>query len=320
MFEKNKPLSIYSNYKIGGPAEYFYRAKNVREIKKALDYWRRFNRNKNGQNLPASRQVFILGGGTNLLIDDEGFSGLVLKPEIKSLKAEGEMVYVGAGVLVSELLEFLIQKSFSGLEWAGGLPGTVGGAIRGNAGAFGGEIKDVVKEITSLDISKNPPKIIKRTGQECAFGYRSSIFKFQRSPEIITEAVLVLQKGDKNEIRRAIEEKINYRKEHQPLEYPNIGSTFKNVDLSEISKDRHKEFQEVIKTDPFPVIPAAYLIDQCGLKGVSFGGAMISLKHPNFIVNILNARASDVKNLINLAKNEVEKKFNIKLEEEIVYV
>jgi len=139
---------------------------------------------------------------------DEGFSGLILKPEISKLEQSGNRVRVGAGVPVATLLDFVIKKSLSGLEWAGGLPGLVGGAIRGNAGAFGGEVKDSIHEVVSLDISGKTPKVVKRTNAECKFGYRNSIFKVRDGKEIILEATLALAKGDKKVIRDGIEEKI----------------------------------------------------------------------------------------------------------------
>ena len=309
MFENKIELAKYSNYKIGGAARYFFAAKKIEDIICAVEKAR-------AEKLP----IFTLGGGTNLLISDAGFGGLVLKPEIGLLKAEGDLIRVGAGVQISELLNYSITKSLSGFEWAGGLPGTVGGAIRGNAGAFAGETKDNVLEVTSLDISGKMPKVVKRNNAECKFGYRNSVFKINDGKEVIIEAVFKMKKGDKKAIRVAIEEKITYRKERQPLEYPNIGSIFKNVDLRLVPKKLHAEFKEVIKKDPFPVVPTAYLISQAGLKGVSFGGAMISPKHPNFIVNVLGAKANDVKELIKLVKSGVDKKYGIKLEEEVIYV
>ncbi|MEK7192455.1 MAG: UDP-N-acetylmuramate dehydrogenase [Patescibacteria group bacterium] len=310
MFKPEVSLTKYSNYKIGGLARQFCHAKKVDELAAAIQKARK-------EKLP----VFILGGGTNLLINDEGFNGLVLKPELSVLKANGNLVKVGAGVSMSELLDYLIAKSLSGLEWAGGLPGTVGGAIRGNAGAFGGEIKDNVQEVVSLDISGKTPKVVKRSNAECKFGYRNSIFKMRDGTEVILEAVLSLGKvPDKKAIRQAIEEKIKYRKERHPMEYPNIGSIFKNVDLKNVPKKVQAQFAAKIKNDPFPVLPTAVLIAETGLKGVSFGGAMISPKHPNFIVNVLNAKADDVKQLIGLVKSRVKNQFGIKLEEEIIYV
>ncbi len=307
MFDKNVSLRLYSNYKIGGNTKYFYRAEGLDNLVKAI-------KESRAMKLP----VFIFGGGTNLLIGDEGFDGLVLKPEIKFLHIHDNRVHVGSGVLMSDLLNFCIEKGLSGLEWAGGLPGTVGGAIRGNAGAFGGEIKDSVLGVLSILID-NETNLIKREKEGCEFDYRNSIYK--KSPnEIILGAIFNLKQGDPKEIRLLTDDKINYRYRKHPMEYPNIGSIFKNVDWN-LVPDQHKEiFKEKIKQDPFPVLPTAILIDRCGLRGVSFGGAMISPKHPNFIVNTMEATADDVKELIVLIKEKVFEKFGIKLEEEVQYV
>lgn len=320
MFQENILLSKHSNYQIGGGARFFYVAKNADQIKSAVEKAKKDKIN-----------TFILGGGTNLLISDEGFDGLVLKPEVMELRSnESYEVMVGAGISVETLLHYSITHSLSGLEWAGGLPGTVGGAIRGNAGAFAGEMKDCIKEVVSLDVSGKQPRIVKRNNVQCKFSYRNSVFKTRDNfgdskywagpAEIILEATLALKKGDKKSIRKAIEEKIKYRQENHPIDHPNIGSIFKNTDLKKFSKNRHKEFASVIKTDPFLVVPTAHLISQAGLKGVSYGGAMISPKHPNFIVNVLNAKATDVKALIRLAKTSVKEKFDVELEEEIIYL
>lgn len=314
MFEEKIPLSKYSNYKIGGLARYFFEARSVEEIIRAVEKAQRMK-----------IRVFVLGGGTNILFSDKGFNGLILKPNIQFIKREGNLLRVGAGVLITQLLNNLITNNLTGLEWAAGLPGTLGGAIRGNAGSFGGEMKDIIKEVVSLDISKPGREIIKRNNQDCDFGYRSSVFKANKGREIIIEATLIFKKGEKKLIQEIAEKNINYRKAHQPLEYPNIGSIFKNVPLTQIDADisvnqrTHQRLSAFpIKKDPFPVIPAAHLISEAGLKGISYGGAMISSKHPNFIVNVLGATAKDIKNLIQLAKKEVKKKFNIELEEEII--
>lgn len=309
MFQNSVDLHQYSNYKIGGPASFFYHAKNFYNLTRAVERAKK-----------EEHKIFVLGGGTNLLISDEGFHGLVLKPDLNFIQYEGEILKVGAGVLMSDLLEFAADRGLSGLEWAGGLPGTFGGAVRGNAGAFGGEIKDVVVDVASLDISSPCLKIVKRNNAECAFGYRNSIFKRNDGREIILEATLILQRGDKKAVRDAIEEKIKYRRERHPIEYPNVGSIFKNVDLKLVPDELHSQLDHVIKQDPFPVVPTAYLISEAGLKGIACGGAMISPKHPNFIVNMRHATAQDVKQLINLVKTTVKEKFNVELEEEIIYV
>ncbi|MEK7115157.1 MAG: UDP-N-acetylmuramate dehydrogenase [Patescibacteria group bacterium] len=308
MFERNVPLRLYSNYKIGGEAKYFYRAEGLDNLIKAI-------KEAGAMKLP----VFILGGSTNLLIGDEGFDGLVLKPEIKFLHAHDNLVHVGSGVLMADLLNFCIERGLSGLEWAGGLPGAVGGAVRGNAGAFGGEIKDSIQKVASIKIIEVEPRYIVRDKEECQFDYRHSIYK-KNPGEIILGAVFNLKSGDPKIIREQTDEKINYRYRKHPMDYPNIGSIFKNVPW-EIVPDQHKEmFKEKMKQDPFLVLPTAILIDRCGLRGVSYGGAMISPKHPNFIVNVMEAKADDVKELIKLVKEKVFEKFGIKLEEEVQYV
>lgn len=308
--KENILLSQFSNYKIGGPAKYFFEAQNYPELKEAIEWAKE-----------RGEKIFILGGGTNLLISDQGFSGFVLKPNFFTLRANRTKVTVGAGVLVSDLLNLAIQKELSGLEWAGGLPGTVGGAIYGNAGAFGGEVKDSLESVESFNLKSL--KGVKRINSECHFEYRSSIFKEHRGEEIITTAVFNLKKGQASKIKEAIDEKVNYRQEHQPLDYPNVGSIFKNVDAKKFRDAELTKMPDVInviKKDPFPVVPTAYLISEAGLKGVSFGGAMISPKHPNFIVNTGNASSSDVLALIDLVKTEIKRKFKIELEEEVQIV
>lgn len=306
-FQKNIGLSNYSNYRIGGPAKFFFGAENADEVAEALEAAR-----ERGLNF------FILGGGTNLLINDHGFDGLVLRPNIKFLETEGIVIRAGAGVSMPELVSFAAANGLSGLEWAGGLPGTLGGAIRGNAGAFKGETKDTIRTVRSLNVRTLGQ--IERSNAECRFAYRSSIFKEKGGEEVILSATLALRKGSPKKIAAAVQEKIDYRLARHPMEYPNIGSIFKNVDLKKIPQALHLRLAKVIKVDPFLVVPTAYLISETGLKGVSFGGAMVSPKHPNFIVNTLNASSSDVKNLIELVKTEVKDKFAIELEEEVIFL
>jgi UDP-N-acetylmuramate dehydrogenase len=322
MFKKNVLLSKFSHYKIGGPATFFFAAKNDREVRWAVAEAKK-------EKLP----IFILGGGTNLLIDDLGFKGLVLKSDIKfNKKKAGTRIEAGAGALMADVLKNAERESFAGLEWAAGLPGTVGGAVRGNAGCFGGEIKDSALSVRSYDMKTG--KTIVRSAEECDFGYRSSIFKKKAANEIILSVTFQLWRGDRKAIAKASREKIAYRKERQPGEYPSIGSMFKNIPLARLYKKGSKEYKDAvaartiqycgsefsIKTDPFPVLSAAKMISESGLRGVSFGGAMISPKHPNFFVNVLAAGSGDVKNLITLTKAEVKQRFNVDLEEEIQIV
>lgn len=304
---ENIPLAMHCNYRIGGPAQYFCDATNDEEIRAAIQFARE-------KHVP----LFILGSGTNLLFADEGFAGVVLKPNLGHLDSDGEIVDVGAGVLVSDLLNFTIHQSLSGLEWAGGLPGTVGGAVRGNAGAFKGEIKDRTISVDSLDVDSLEKA--SRDNSPCRFGYRSSVFKERNGKEIILSARIQLEKGEAARIAAGIQEKINYRLQRHPMEFPNTGSTFKNVDLNLVPARFREAFAKVVKVDPFPVIPTAFLITEAGLKGTQQGGAMVSPKHANFIINADNATSGDVKALIAIVKQRVFDKFEIRLEEEIQIV
>jgi len=317
-FKENVPLRGFSNYKIGGPARFFFEPKTEAELRWAV-------KTAKAKKLP----VFVLGGGTNLLIDDAGWNGLVVRPTFGGITVRGRTMSAGAGVAMSVLLNLSTKKSLSGFEWAGGLPGFLGGAIRGNAGCFGGEIKDIVASVRSFDMVTM--KTVTRTARECRFGYRTSIFKKKNGREIILSAVFTMKKGDKKKIARDIKEKIDYRKKTQPLEYPNIGSIFKNVALAVVCKKGGKKYEAAVaggalvfrgsdfsvKNDPFPVISTAKLIAEAGLRGAVSGGALISPKHPNFIVNSAGASSLDVKNLIALVKRRVRAKFGVVLKEEV---
>jgi UDP-N-acetylmuramate dehydrogenase len=319
-FKANVSLAKFTNYKIGGPARFFFEAKNETDIKWAVT-------EAKARRIPC----FILGGGTNLLVNDVGLGGLVLKITIGGISAKGNLMTAGAGVPMAKLTAFTAKSSLAGLDWAGGLPGTLGGAIRGNAGCFGGEIKDNIKTVQSFNMKTMRP--ITRSATQCRFSYRTSIFK-QRPGEIILGATFLMKKSAQKEISATLRKEKAWRKAHHPLEYPSAGSVFKNVPLSEIIDPRNKTYRDAVrnlivryrgssfsvKTDPVPVIAAAKLIGESGLAGMRHGGAMISPKHTNFIVNIGNATATDVLALIILAERKVHEKFDVRLEPEIQIV
>jgi UDP-N-acetylmuramate dehydrogenase len=310
MLKQNIALSDYSNYKIGGSALYFLEVFSKEELLKGLKDWEKVHNKE--------KRIFVLGQGTNVLFSDAGFNGLVIKNSIGGIKKLGDKVEVGAGVELPRLNDFCIENALSGLEWSGGLPGTIGGAIRGNAGAFNGETKDNIEEVTSLNLTTLA--LIKRNKKECNFSYRNSIFKTEAHNEIIISAVLGLKEGNQEEIQDNTNEKIEHRKNKHPLEYPNIGSIFKNVPVQNFDQNFREELSQYIKNDPFPVIPAAKLIFLAGLKGKKVGGVMISEKHTNFIVNLGQGKAQDVKELIEIVRKEIKNKFGVILEEEIMYV
>jgi len=301
-------LNSYSNYRIGGPANFFVEVSSPLELTEALTFAQK-------QNL----KIFVLGKGTKVLIRDKGFDGLVIYNKIEKIEKNGEGIKVGSGTLIKDILNYCIENSLSGLEWAGGLPGTIGGAVRGNSGAFGGEAKDNVVLVESLNLKKLGKKT--RNNRECRFGYRDSVFKSgDGSNEFIIYVVLKLIPGNKEKIKENIQQKINYRLNRQPMDYPSIGSTFKNIPLDSLPEKLQKEFANFVKNDPFPVVLVTKLLALCDLKGKRVGDAMISEKHPNFIINVGKATEKDVSSLIEIVKETVKKKYNILLEEEIIYL
>ena len=235
-----------------------------------------------------------MGNGSNLLVSDGGIKGIVLKIEIKKVEIEEVdnkfKITVGAGVKLGELAQKLANKEISGFEFASGIPGTIGGAIRMNAGAHGSEMKDIVKTVTYIDGNGEIHKI---NNEQAKFEYRNSLFT--NNEYIIVETELELNKGNKEEIQEKMQEYANFRKEKQPIEYPSAGSTFK----------RGTDFI------------TAKLIDECGLKGYQIGGAQVSEKHAGFIINTGNATSKDVEELIKYIKQEVYEKFGKEIETEI---
>jgi len=296
-FKKNIPLAPYTTFKIGGPAKYFFEAKNSGDLIKAVKSAKK-----------AKVPFFILGGGSNILVSDKGFDGLVIKIQNTRLacpsgrragrqakyEIQDTRILADAGALLSKLVDESMKRGLIGLEWAAGIPGTAGGAVRGNVSAFGTSMSDVVKSVEALKMTEL--RIKNYESGECKFEYKESAFKHNK--DIILSVELGLEKGDRKESKKKIEEYLAYRDKHQPLEYPSAGCVFKNP------SGQH----------------AGYLIEQCELKGKKIGNAMISKKHANFIVNIGNAKAKDVKKLIDLCKEKVKEKFKIKLEEEIEYL
>ncbi len=303
--QKNVSLAEYSNFKIGGPAEYFFIANNDRQIMDAIAAAKKLG-------LP----FYIFGGGTNLIFSDEGLRGLIIKIQNQdTLSVDGEKITAGAGVGMDVLVSTAINHSLAGLEWAGGLPGTFGGAIRGNAGAFGGEIKDTIVEVEAL---ADGAQIKKFTNAECQFSYRNSIFK--EKGWIILSATIQLKKGDNEALQQIADSRIAYRKEKHPLEYPSAGSVFKNVPVQIIPAQFQEQFKDKIKQDPFPIVPAAWFIIGAGLTGMQIGQAQISKKHSNYIINLGGAKAQDILQLIELVKKTVKQKYGIDFEVEVQYV
>ncbi len=308
LFTKNVILAEHTNYRIGGPAKYFFEPRTVEELRAGIAEARSLN-----------EKIFILGGGYNLLVSDKGFDGVVIKPIIQNLSVDEHLVVsIGAGVHIKDFLDFCIAERLSGWEWAGGLPSSVGGAVWGNAGAFGGETKDSVIDVQSLRLSDDA--IVTRTNVECLFTYRSSIFKTKATNEVIVSARIQMRRGTPETLQQLIEEKKEYRKNKQPLEYPNCGSIFKNTPIEKVPAATLALFRDKIKSDPQPVLPTAVLTAAAGLKEFRIGGAMVSPKHANFIINVGDATASDVKAVMHHVYEVVKQRFGVELEQEVIFV
>jgi len=298
----DEPLSTYTTFKIGGSAKYFLESGNVEEIKQALQSARE-------ENL----SIFILGGGSNILVSDSGFSGLVIKPNFQNLEFDGEKIVVGSGVSLRKLVAQSVAHSLTGLEWAVGIPGTIGGAVRGNAGAWRKGIQEVIEKVKVLREGK---EIILKN-KNCDFKYRHSIFKANQ--DIILEVILKLERGNKEKSQEQMKEYLEKRAITQDTSFPSCGCIFKNIKIENLNKEELENIKGKVPQDFLDrgVIPAAWLIDQCGLKGQNIGGAQISEKHTNFIVNKDKALAKDVFDLISLIRQEVLDKFGLILEEEV---
>ena len=275
----NEDMSKHTSFKTGGKAAFFIKVYSVEEIQSILKISKE-------NKIP----IFLLGNGTNLLVRDEGYRGIILQIKMEEIQINGTQVIVGCGVKNSVLARKLAEHHLTGFEFASGIPGTMGGAIKMNAGAYGNEMKEIVLEVTYLDEDGQLHTI---SQEECKFSYRHSIF-FEKKA-IILQAKLQLKVGEKEQIEAKMEELFKQRKEKQPLEYPNGGSTFK--------RGTH--------------YITAQLIEECGLKGYRIGGAEVSEKHAGFIINRDHATATDIQNLIEYVQKVVKEKTKEEIELEI---
>lgn len=299
--EQNVLLKNYVSFKIGGPAEYFAKVSSPSELEEALK-WAKAN----------NKDLRILGGGTNLLISDAGIKGLVIKLDLNKLEFSDNKVTVGCGLPLALLLNEALAKNLTGLEFAAGVPGTVGGAIRGNAGTYGKAMGDVVKKIKYLDENNQVSEI---ASSEANFVYRHSIFK--ENPWIILEAEVELELGDIEAAKQLVKERLDYRNNTQPKQ-PSAGCIFKNIRFEDVDIEALKNKNiEIEKFEKFRKIPASYLIERAGLKGHKIGDAQVSEIHANYIVNNGSATCEQVIMLISFIKQQVRDKYAIQLMEEV---
>lgn len=301
--KKNVPLSQYTTFRIGGPAKYFVEIKNQEELMEALNFSKK-------ENL----DFFILGGGSNLLVSDDGFSGLVIKMRNSECRFEGNSVECGAGMPLSGLVKQSIEKGLEGLEWAAGIPGTVGGAVRGNAGAFGKSMQDVVEKVKIIT-EKGELKIL--DWDRCEFSYRGSGFK-KNSKLVIFSVFIKLNAGDSESLKEKTKEIIAKRIMKQPKGF-SAGSFFINPVVPSV--DLIKEFEEENNTKSKEnKVPAGWLIERVGIKGKKIGGAQLSETHANYIMNTGQASAQDVIILASLIKQKVRDELGVELHEEVEYL
>ncbi len=302
--KQNIRLSDYSTFQIGGLASYFFKVVNKEDLIKAL-------RAAEASGLP----FFILGGGSNVLFPNEGYKGLIIKISNRDIKLKDNYLLVQAGVPLAEVLKKTKESGLTGFEWSAGIYGTLGGAIRGNAGSFGKSMADVVKKVQVFDYKDK--KIKEFLNKDCQFKYRESVFK-KNNNLIILEALLEFKKGNKDLIEQTINKNLAYKKEHQPLNYPCAGSIFKNYEIKKGDEDLFKNFGRLKEFKKSSFIPAGVLIEEIGLKGKRIGDAKFSEKHANMIVNLHRAKSQEVLRLIEMAKERVKSFFGLELEEEIV--
>lgn len=274
-------MKKHTTFRIGGPADYYVLPKTIEEVKKVTALCKE-----------AEIPYYVLGNGSNLLVSDRGYRGVIihLYRNMNRIEVEGTRIRAQVGALLSQIAGEALRHSLTGFEFASGIPGTLGGAIVMNAGAYGGEMKDVLQEVTALS-QDGEVRVLSR--EELDLGYRTSVIG--KEGYIALEAVIALKEGDMEEIRAVMEDLKERRTTKQPLEYPSAGSTFKRPEGYFAGK----------------------LIEDTGLRGFQVGGAQVSEKHCGFVINKEQATAADILSLIEQVSDRVEAKFGVRLEPEV---
>lgn len=279
-----EPMSRHTTFRVGGPAECFITVDTKEQLAKVFSYLQR-----------AGWDFFILGNGSNLLVSDKGYHGVIIRlgEEFKKLSIVGDRMTAGAGVMLAQAAQEAMQAGLTGFEFAAGIPGTFGGAVRMNAGAYGGEMAQVVQ---SVEIMALDGEILVLDNDTMEFGYRTSAIK--NRPYVVLSVEMRFTPGEKEAVAARMQELAKLRREKQPLEFPSAGSTFKRPEG----------------------LFAGKLIMDAGLRGKSCGGAQISEKHCGFIVNKGNATAADIMQLIRETTETVQDKFGVTLEPEVIFL
>lgn len=286
IIREQEPLSAHTTFRIGGPAAYYLIPENRDEVSEALDFAKE-------KGLP----FYVLGRGSNMLFDDEGYPGVIVEigRGMERMSVEKELdetvrVVAQAGITMSSMAMQLAEAGLTGFEFAGGIPGTLGGGITMNAGAYGGEIRDCIQDATVMTESGG---ILVLTRDQLELGYRTSVIQHERY--LILEGSFLFKRGEKEEILARMRELNQRRRDKQPLEYPSAGSTFKRPEGYFAGK----------------------LIEDAGLRGYRVGDAQVSEKHCGFVVNRGNATAAEVRQLIRDVQEQVQEKFQVRLEPEV---
>ncbi len=279
--KKDEPMKSHTTFRVGGPADYFVTPQTAEEVEKVIETCTQ-------EKVP----YYIVGNGSNLLVSDKGYEGVIIQiyKQMNQVKVEGAQIHAQAGALLSMIAKRALDAELTGFEFAAGIPGTLGGACVMNAGAYGGEMKDVLKSVTVLT-DKGEVKTLAK--EELELGYRTSVIA--KKGYIVLEAVLELQKGEKEKIQAVMDDLKERRVTKQPLEYPSAGSTFKRPEGYFAGK----------------------LIQDAGLRGFQVGGAQVSEKHCGFVINKDQATASDVMNLMNQVSDKVYEEFGVRLQPEV---
>lgn len=290
-FENNVPLSCHTTFRIGGPADHFVTVRTVEAMQEAINF-------AHSSGIP----FFLLGGGSNVLVNDRGIRGLVIKNQLKGLYRDEDSIRAFSGETLSDLLSFSLSQGLSGLEFTAGIPGTVGGAIFGNAGAYGRAVGDLLVRARVID--RESGHIMEVDQSFFTFAYRYSSLKACR--HILTEAVLMLKPGDMNAMACEVEKILAERRsKHPDCDMACAGSYFKNLQPPAPGERR---------------IPAGLILDRAGARGMSYGNAQVYDGHANFITNPGGATCEEILHLAGLLKEKVKSRFDVELEEEVIFV
>lgn len=300
--KQNVSLSNYSTFRIGGPAQLLLEVVSTDELVRCVHFCTR-------NEVPYT----VIGGGSNILCSDAGYQGVVLVTRFDQILFSETDVYVEAGVPWQRLLDEMAVRGYAGLEWGAGIPGLVGGAIRGNAGAYGGEVKDLIISVTVL----HGGEVITLDNVSCGFMYRDSLLK-QRG-DIVLSARIRITPGNASVIRSRMDEVIATRRAKLPSE-PSAGSDFKNIVVTAENESMLRAHGAPAEYIDRKKVPTGWLIQKLGLLGTTVGGAQISPRHGNIIINTGTATASDVLQLLHVMKNRVHAHFGIDLQEELQLV